>query len=391
MNDRHAIRYIIDQFELMELDVEVQPFEFESFEYTNVDFRVGDRRFDVIGLGFNPYENKRQYEGKALLIDLNDSAIPYSPEEINGQTVITNVWSGHFRLLRFKPELVIYVDSAVFEGMKSSDEFHFELEIEGGFKKFKSANVIGMVGNRQSLSYRRLPSSEKSSPKEFLITAHFDTYRQNNPGASDNASGIGVLLELARHFKEIEDELDCVVKFIAFGAEEIGIIGSRNYLYKNTDSLRQCELLFNIDDVGGNGSVVVEMTGGVSGIPATKCVSQIPEGVKAYPWEGVESYWRMLPGDDLLGIFTASNHPDWLVDVVTKSVDELGYEIQPTGTHGSDQLAFAQAGIVTSGIGIISTNSHTPQDLPEEIDKKSLRIAGEITAHVVLGAIERLK
>jgi Zn-dependent M28 family amino/carboxypeptidase len=227
--------------------------------------------------------------------------------------------------------------------------------------------------------------------KEFLITAHFDTYRQNNPGASDNASGIGVLLELARHFKEIEDDLDCVVKFVAFGAEEIGIIGSRNYLYNNTESLHRCELLFNIDDVGGSQSAVVEMIGGVVGIPEKKCVSQIPESVKTCPWEGVESYWRMLPDDDLLKIFSVSNHPDWLVDVIAKSVDDLGYEIQPTGTHGSDQLSFAQAGIVTSGIGIMSPNSHTPQDRPEGIDKKSLMIAGEITAHVVLGAIERLR
>ena len=137
------------------------------------------------------------------------------------------------------------------------------------------------------------------------------------------------------------------------------------------------------------GSVQIEMTGGVNGIPETKCVSQIPESVKAYPWEGVDSYWRMLPEDDLMKIFTASNHPDWLVDIINKSVDELGYVIQPTGTHGSDQLAFAQAGIVTSGIGIISTNSHTPRDIPEEINKKSLKIAGEITAHVVLNAIKR--
>jgi len=49
------------------------------------------------------------------------------------------------------------------------------------------------------------------------------------------------------------------------------------------------------------------------------------------------------------------------------------------------------AGIVTSGIGIISANSHTPQDIPTRINKKSLRIAAEITAHVVLNSIKRFK
>ncbi|MGD8538318.1 MAG: M20/M25/M40 family metallo-hydrolase [Candidatus Aminicenantes bacterium] len=383
-NDRLAIRYIKRQLENIGLDVEIQPFEFESFEYTNIDLEIGEESYDVVGLGFNPYKNKREYEGIALLVDLNDSQIPYALDELKGKTVITNNWSGHFRLLRFKPELIIYVDSEDFDVLKSQGELCFRLNIEGEYRKYTSANIIGTVGN-EGLSANGGPPS-----KEFLITAHFDTYRKNNPGASDNASGVGILLELARRFKKIEDELVHRVKFVAFGAEEIGIIGSRNYLYNNTESLRQCELLFNIDDVGGNGSVLVEMTGGISGIPETKCLSQIPETVKTSPWEGIDSCWRMQADDDLMKILAASNHPDWLVEVINRSVEELGYDIRPTGTQGSDQLAFAQAGIVTSGIGIISNFSHTPQDIPSRIDKKSLKIAGEITAYVVLNAMRRI-
>ncbi len=376
-NDRLAIQYIRDQFENIGLHVETQPFEFESFEYTNVGLAVGERRYDVIGLGFDPYNNKRKYEGQALLFDPSDPEKTYTPEEIEGKTVITNDWQSHFRLLRLKPSLIIYVGTVSFEEMKSRREFTFKLNVEGQYKKHSSANIIGTVGNK------------KTSAKEFLITAHFDTYRKNNPGASDNASGIGVLLELARHFKKMEGELGCIVRFVAFGAEEIGIVGARNYFYNNSESLRRCELLFNMDDVGGEGKARIEMTGGVSGIPDTKCVSQIPERIKLYPWEGVESYWRMVPDSDLLRIFSASNHPGWLVDIINKSVEELGYDIQSTGTQGSDQLAFAQAGIVTSGIGISSEFSHTPQDIPDNINKKSLKMAGEITAHVVLNAIKR--
>jgi hypothetical protein len=376
-NDRRSVQYLKDQFENMNIDVEIQPFEFESFEYTNVCFEVGDKQITVAGLGFNPYKNKREYEGTSLLIDLNDSEIPYTTEEIEGKTIVANNWIGHFRLLRYKPELIIYVDPLGFKKLKSNGELNFKLNIEGGYKKYKSANIIGKVGNN------------RSSSKEILITAHFDTYRKNNPGASDNASGVGVVLELARYFKKIEDELNCTVKFVAFGAEEIGIIGSRNYLYDNAKSLQQCELVFNIDDVGGNGPVLVEMAGGVSGISETKCVSQIPENAKAFSWEGINSKWRMLADEDLMKIMAVSNHPQWLVDVVNKSVEDLGYDIEPTGTQGSDQLAFAQAGIVTSGVGIVSEYRHTSKDVPEKINKKSLKIAGEIAAHVVLNALKR--
>jgi len=378
-NDKLGAQYIKDQFKNMNIDVEIQPFEFESFEYTKVSFEVGDKQITVVGLGFNPYKNKRIYEGTAFPIDLNDSEIHFTQEKIEGKTIIANNWNDHFRLLRYKPELVIYIDPVEFEKLKSHGEINFKLNVEGEYKKYGSANIMGKVGNN------------RSSLKEILITAHFDTYRKNNPGASDNASGVSVVLELARYFKKIEDKLNCIVKFVCFGAEEIGIMGSRNYLYDNANSLKQCELLFNIDDVGGNGPVLVEMSGGSSGIPETKCESQIPENLRFYSWEGVNSKWRMLADEDLMKVMTTSNHPQWLVDVVNKSIKDLGYRVEPTGTQGSDQLTFAQAGIVTSGVGIISEHSHTPQDVPENINKKSLKIAGEIAVHVVLNTLKRFK
>jgi hypothetical protein len=378
-NDKLAVQYIKDQFENMNIDVEIQPFEFESFESSNVNFEVGDKQITVVGIGFNPYENKRIYEGTVLPVDLNDSKIHFTQEELKGRTIVTNSWNNHFRLLRYKPELIIYIDSLEFETLKQHGELSFTLKVEGELKKYESANIIGKVGNNNS------------SSKEILITAHFDTYRKDNPGASDNASGVGIVLELARYFKKIEDELNCTLKFACFGAEEIGIIGSRNYLCDNANSLKQCELLFNIDDVGGNGPVLVEMSGGVSGISETKGESQIPENLRFYSWEGVNCKWRMLADEDLIKVMTASNHPQWLVDVVNKSIKELGYRVEPTGTQGSDQLTFAQAGIVTSGVGIISEHSHTSQDIPENINKKSLKAAGEIAAHVVLNTLKRLK
>ena len=377
-NDRLAVQYIKDQFENMNIEVAIQPFEFESFEYTDVRFEVGGRKIPVTGLGLDPYANKRAYSGTALLIDANKAEIPYAGEEIEGKTIITNNWLGHFRLLRYKPELIVYVDSLEFEKLKSHDELSFKLDVEGQYRPYRSANVIGTVG------------AGRASSNEILITAHLDTYRKNNPGASDNASGIGVILELARFFKKMEDGLSCSLKFIAFGGEEVGLIGSRSYLKDNTGSIKKCELLFNIDDVGGSGTIVVEMTGGVSGTWKTKGVSQIPQNISG-AWEGIESKWRILADDSLLKIFSASNHPQWLVDAVNKSIKDLGYEIKPTGTQGSDQLAFAQAGIVTSGVGIISRHSHTPRDIPENINKQSLKIAGEIAAHVLLNTLERFK
>ncbi|MFC2082304.1 M28 family metallopeptidase [Bacteroidota bacterium] len=376
-NDKKTINYLKEQFLSLGLDVEIQPFQFESFEYSNTELTVNNKKLDVLALGLNPYQNTK-FEGEAVII--NWSEFDKSRlGDLNGQVVITNDWSAHFSLLPVMPKLIIYLNPSEFDKVKSMDKAFFSLSITSSIKKFESANVVAQIGTSDPVR------------KEILVTAHFDTYRRNNPGASDNASGVGVILELATFFKQMEDDLPCVIKFVAFGGEEIGIIGSRNYLYNNLQSLKKCFLLFNIDDVGGHRKIIVEKNGGVKGISETKGLSQIPEYLKISPWEGVNSMWRMLPENKkFLKIFGASNHPDWLVNTIENSIDVLGYEVTYTGTQGSDQLAFAQAGIVTSGVGIIGDHHHSPEDKPEFIDKESLKKAGEIAALVVINSMNRI-
>ena len=376
-NDRRAIQYIKNQFEAMNMEVEVQPVEFDSFEYTQARLVVGNKTWNVSGIGLNPFKYDKEYQGTPLVIDLRQAEIPYAPQETEGKTIITNDWNGHFRLFSYKPGLIIYLEPSDFEKIKALPDLRCRLDIEGGFKKYRSANIIARVG-------KRTPSS-----KEIIVSAHFDTYGQDNPGASDNASGVGVLLELARHFKEIESALGGTVKFIAFGAEEIGAVGSRSYLEHNGSSLQDCELLFNIDNVGGNASPVIEIDGGVSGMPEKKAASQIPDTLKTCSWEGINSKWRLMDGD-LAKIMGMSNHPQWLVDVVHKSLEDLRYSFRTARNLGSDQFVFTQAGIVACGLGIMNRDSHTAQDVPEKINKNSLKIAGEITARVVMNSLKRL-
>ena len=378
-NDQLAIQYIKNQFDRMGVEADIEPFEFGSFEYEKATLVIGKTSFHLSGLGFNPANIRKEYEGSPLLIDLSKREFPYTPQEAEGRTIITNDWNGHFRLLRYNPGLIIYLDPLEFEKIRLGPDLHYKLSLEGGWRTYRSANIVARVGQDTSCS------------KEIIVSAHFDTYRRNNPGASDNASGVGVLLELARYFKAKESELNCVVKFVAFGAEEIGLTGSRHYLHDNSSSLQNCELMFNIDNVGGNASVVLEIDGGVSGIPEIKGSSQIPDNLKTCSWEGIDSKWRLVMNGDLRKIMGVSNHPQWLVDVVTKTVEGLGYSFETAQNMGSDQLVFAQAGIVACGLSIGSQEGHTPYDVPEKINKTSLKAAGEIAAHIVLNTLNRFK
>lgn len=69
-------------------------------------------------------------------------------------------------------------------------------------------------------------------------------------GADDNASGTAVLLEVARRLAAREEKLPRRVVFIAFTAEEVGLVGSAYYVKKPVFPLEKTVAMFNMDMVG---------------------------------------------------------------------------------------------------------------------------------------------
>lgn len=83
-------------------------------------------------------------------------------------------------------------------------------------------------------------------PDTIIVGAHYDSATFNAPGAVDNASGVGVLLELARVLSKQEHEE--TYQLIFFGAEEYGLVGSR--FYASQADLSAVRWMLNIDMVG---------------------------------------------------------------------------------------------------------------------------------------------
>ena len=89
--------------------------------------------------------------------------------------------------------------------------------------------------------------------KTVVVGAHFDTII-DTVGANDNASGTAVLLAIARELQD--EELPITVKFIAFGSEELGLLGSRNYVGSlDPGELAGTIAMINLDTIGSGGSL----------------------------------------------------------------------------------------------------------------------------------------
>ncbi|MCX7703150.1 MAG: M20/M25/M40 family metallo-hydrolase [Planctomycetota bacterium] len=88
----------------------------------------------------------------------------------------------------------------------------------------------------------------KKLPNEVVvICAHYDSVVWS-PGATDNAAGSALALALAEHFTK--SPLARTLRFIWFGCEEIGLIGSFKYTEKHKKELKKVKMVLNLD-VGG--------------------------------------------------------------------------------------------------------------------------------------------
>lgn len=94
----------------------------------------------------------------------------------------------------------------------------------------------------------RIRGTEDDGEGEFLaLTAHYDSVPQG-PGAYDNLAAVSILLELYRCF--LRNRPRRSIRFVFFGAEEPGLLGSRHYVCTHEEELRRCLFNMNIDLAG---------------------------------------------------------------------------------------------------------------------------------------------
>jgi alkaline phosphatase isozyme conversion protein len=85
------------------------------------------------------------------------------------------------------------------------------------------------------------------SPKEIIVGAHYDSV-QAGTGADDNASGVGVLLEVAERIKDTPTPY--TIRFILFGAEEVGLEGSKYYASQmKEENVQNTVAMINLDSL----------------------------------------------------------------------------------------------------------------------------------------------
>jgi len=168
---------------------------------------------------------------------------------------------------------------------------------------------VPLSGGGESTNVVAIPGDfDPARDRYLLIGGHYDTVI-GSPGANDNASGVAVLLEVARALAKRPARLPVMI--VAFGAEEGGphqpnLGGSRHYAQgMSPEEARNLVAMINLDMIGRGDALLptlrINMKRGVHqrmlglagklGVPAREHLTpQVSDSVP-FASRGVETGW----------------------------------------------------------------------------------------------------
>ncbi len=183
-------------------------------------------------------------------------------------------------------------------------------------KDYETRNIIGY--------------KQGKSDSIIMFTAHYDHLGMIGdimyPGANDNASGVSMVLNLAKHYTD-KRKTDYTMVFVMFSGEEAGLLGSRFMANNPPFELSKVKSLINFDMVG--------------------------------------------TGDDGILMLNAKEYPqlDSLIIEMNNKEKYFDYMRSSYVTYSSDHAPFYDKGVEAFFIYALGNNDnyHQPQDKFEEL------------------------
>lgn len=184
-------------------------------------------------------------------------------------------------------------------------------------KDYHTQNIIGFIKGQ--------------SDSIVLIGAHYDHLGMMGdimyPGANDNASGVSLVLNLAKYYAKQKNNRYTMV-FVLFSGEEAGLLGSEYMAENSPFHLSKVKVMFNFDMVG--------------------------------------------TGEEGVYMFNAKEYP--AIDTLIKQMneDKKYFDVLNTTivTYSSDHASFYVKGVDAVFVYTDGDNSnyHQPEDVPEDLN-----------------------
>ncbi|MGD7010180.1 M28 family peptidase [Metabacillus sp. 84] len=353
-----AVQYVKKKFESYGYKTKVQPFTFEGYDApTKIELTVGSESFKpgsftytvggkvsgelvLAGLGKKDELQTLDLTGKIAMIKRGE--ISFAEKVLNaaekgasGVIIYNNTTgalSGTLGAANEKYVPAVTLTKAEGEALaakiSSGDAGTAHLHVEGGKVETRTSHNV--------IATKKPVVSKNKKSDVIVIGAHHDSV-EGAPGANDDASGTAMTLEMARIYQHVPTDTE--LRFVTFGAEEVGLIGSYHYVESLSDEeISRTIANFNLDMVGSKDA-----------------------------------------GD--LVMLTLDGKANLVTELAQDKSKKLNGEPTPFGQGGrSDHVPFAEAGIPAALFIHNPTEPwyHSPQDSIDKISKDKLQDVAEI-------------
>jgi aminopeptidase YwaD len=266
-------------------------------------------------------------------------------------------------LLKGTGETVSSLESKMEEkksGVNLTTDVRLKVKVNVELKEKTTQNVVAM-----------LPGNDPVLKDEFVVVGgHYDHLGMGGPGsgsravdtiavhngADDNASGVSAVIQLAEKLAGEKLNRRSII-FIAFGAEEMGLVGSKAFTNDPVVDLEKVEAMFNFDMVGRLDSARALSIGGTKTSKETEQIlTDLNTGFKlAFSGEGIgpSDHASFYLQDIPVFFFSTGAHPDYHTpqddaDLINyegaKIVMEYAEKVVLEVANRNENLTFQEAG-----------------------------------------------
>jgi hypothetical protein len=359
-----TITYLTSKFNEYGINASVDTFTYKSFRYDSAAIFCGNQRVCFSTLFVNPYLKEVNIETELYILNTPSKDLK---EDLSCKIVLAPKSYPFFDLFKINAKAIFIVSDSLHKKIqKDNNDSKVLLKLYGNIEEHASYNILGKL------------NSIINNAKDIIISAHWDS--KVGPGADDDASGISVMLELAKYFKQI-DSIPYNLKFIAFGAEEVGMIGSQAYLNKHSMEFQNCMLNINLDAIGGNEEMMIETH--KSSEKEISAFEAIPSTARFCSGTDEKHSWVLIsPEFYSTTLFTKIDQIDWIDKTIKKASANINVNFR-YGVSDGDHRILSLSGIPVIGINIPGNRYHVPGDIPETINKTSLTNVGKLVKYIV--------
>jgi len=291
-----AARFIGNEFERLGLkpvtDSYFQPFNIEVNNFTSLELAI-DRHHLVPGTDFilNAHSGSASGEFNAITIHekirSNPKKLNKTIPKIKDKILILNryetkdksalQWYDYVSLANpYKAAGIVVLDSGNLTysvALYDKPFDHFTAQVAPhAFPAAAPKTVYCNIRNEFQADYKvnnliAYLQGQQEADSFIVITAHYDHVGMLGdalyPGGNDNASGVAMMLDMARHLKSQTYRPKYSILFIALASEEAGLLGSTRFAEHPMVDLKKIKFLLNLDMVGTGSTGITVVNGTV--------------------------------------------------------------------------------------------------------------------------------